>query len=352
MKIGVEDVSISYELQQPAGEKKFVRRPLSAARGGENENDRISSEPLRGAAASSKSKSKSLSQESSTRFTPIKPMRVTDSNDENKINTNNNKNNRPKSAVRFQDEHRRATVTSTSRRASTSTPSSSSGRRPHPPYFAHGGSSSSGAARRGSQALESPIRSRPVTPNTQMRLFGNESFRQEYQSTTPIPAITRVRKELVMREVEVPWQFSGICADRDHLRIQEDMAKNLRRQKAAIAKNTAVRPGSAPAVAHSKTLPQSFSRNRNSRTNGPILNLPYTTLRRSAAPVKTIHAARWNVQTKDRDDEERAKPEGGKDLSLDAMYDDTQHHAYYRRHRDAHKGGTISKNEQFSHLFR
>jgi hypothetical protein len=317
MKIGVEDISISYELQQPTnGKKKFVRQTISAASG--------KSTPPQG-------RSISNSAEHSGRMNiNNKPPKIS-------INTTH-KNNRPQSAVRFQDGPK-ATTPTTRRPPQSQSPAHSS--------------------RRSTQVPESPIHSRPVTPNRQVKTYGNEqrfpvtSFRQEYQSTTPIPAITRVRKELVYQDTAIPWNRSCNPPDRDDLRVKEDMAKNLRyKQKMATSQNTGglvLRPRSAPA-GHKKTIPDSFSRNRNSRTSGPILNLPYSELRRNVLPVEVnIHDKRWNCQTKDRDDDERAKPEGGKDTSLHAMY--LKENAYYRRNRPR-TGGAINKTQEFSYLFR
>ena len=246
--------------------------------------------------------------------------------------------NRPASAVRFQEGGPIHNPT---------TPPSR-GRPPQSPVL---------YAKRAQHVPESPIHDRPVTPNRHVKTYGEEprfpitSFRQEYQSTSPtgIPTIIRVRKELVLQEVATPWNSSCNPPNRDTLRVHEDMAKNLRRQKVAISQNRGVRPGSAPS-GHKKTIPDSFSRNRNSRTSGPILNLPYSELRRNCPPVeKNIHDKRWNIQTKDRDDDERAKPEGGKDTSLHAMY--SKENAYYRRNRPM-TGGAINKTEDFSAIFR
>lgn len=300
MKLGIDDVSISYEIPQ-AGKKKGHRRHTSPF--GNARTDAPQAVPQR----------HSVSVGAPMNIIN-KPPRI---GVENYVNAD--------TAVRFADNVPKAINTPTPRRRA--------------------------------QSSESPVHARPVTPNKNVKTYGNEprfpitSFRQEYQSSTPIPTITRVRKELVLQDEVIPWNRGCIPPNRDDLRVNEDMAKNLRRQKDAIAKHTKMRPGSAPAGGHKqKTIPHSFSRNRNSKCSGPILNLPYTELRRHVSPPKkSIHDKRWNIQTKDRDDEERARPQGGRDVSLHAMY--LKENAYYRRNRPT-TGGAINKTSEFSYLFR
>lgn len=334
MKLGIEDVSISYQVAQPVEKKKFVRRAMSVAM---DSGSHHQSTPTK--------RSHSVGHTSRMSVKNRPPMIGIGNNNKNTNNNNeknkdktNNSSERPASAVRFQDGGGSKAITPNRRR---------------PPQ------SPTPSAQRAIQVPESPIHGRPVTPNKQVKTYGEEprfpitTFRQEYQSTTHIgiPTITRVRKELILKEVAVPWNSSCNPPDRETLRVQEDMAKNLRQQKKAISQNRGVRPGSAPA-GHKKTIPDSFSRNRNSRTSGPILNLPYRELRRNCPPIeKNIHDKRWNIQTKDRDDDERAKPEGGQDTSLHAMY--MKENAYYRRNRPTTGGAiAITKTDDMSGVFR
>lgn len=315
MKIGVQDASISYEVAEPqTGKKKFVRRTYTGQ--------------------------SSLSEKLPVNKNPVHDNHV-DRARPPKLSINTKmgkevKSSSPTSLVRFNSNADKAVK-----------PSSPPKRRiPSSPLnrpFAN------------SQGPESAIQSRPVTPNRSVKLYGEEprfpvtSFRQEYQNDTPIPTITRVRKEVIHQDVEIPWNRSCNPPDRQALLVEEYMKKNLRDQKLQMTQNTGLRPRSAPAP-HKKTLPDSYARNRNSKTNGPILNLPYSELRRNAPPmVRNIHEKRWNIQTKDRDDEERAKPENGKDTSLHAMY--TKTNCFYRRNRPV-TGGAINRTRDFSQVLR
>jgi hypothetical protein len=315
MKIGVQDASITYELAEPANKKKkFVRQKYS------------------GQPASDDSE---LGRNNSAAAVKRPPKIMTNNRTENTSGTNS----RPKSAVRFRhpDDGAKPVSPSSQRRPPKS---------PLP------------SMRRSSQGPESVVHSRPVTPNRQVKVYGEEprfpvtSFRQEYQSMTPIPTITRVRKELVIEEIAIPWDRSCNPPDRRKLLVEETMAKHLREQKVLLAKNQGVRPGSAPSGrGHKKSIPESFARNRNSKTNGAILNLPYSELRPHASPVTwNIHEKLWNCQTKDKDDEERARPEKMKNAtSLHAMY--AKENAFYRRNRPV-TGGAINKTQECSRLFR
>lgn len=306
MKLGVQDASISYELTDPEAKKKFVRQTYSA---GQSSNEKSANDPV-------------------TSFSPKRSLRIVIDNNEN------NTSGRPKSAVRFQH---RTTSSSTGTGPTTR-------RRPTSPQQQ--------ISQRNSYAPESAIHSRPITPNKHVRIYGEEprfpvtSFRQEYQGErTPIPTITRVRKELILQDAVVPWDRSCNPPNRQTLMVEESMAKNLRAKKHLMTQNRGIRPVSAP-VGHKKTIPESFARNRNSKTNGAILNLPYSELRRRDAPADCgsdsgIHEKRWNIQTKDRDDDERARPESVRDrTSLHAMY--TKENAYYRRKRPV-TGGAINR---------
>ena len=313
MKLGVQDASISYEVaENKKGKKKFIRRTYTG---------------------------QSTSSEKSSHTTPPqkshkginRPPKIA-------IGTNTGGANQrsPKSVVRFK---------SNPVKVSPATPPSSKRRPKSPLQNSH----------RSSQGPESAIHTRPVTPNRQVKTYGEDprfpvtSFRQEYQSITPIPTITRVRKELVFEDVAIPWNRSCNPPNRQALLVEELMKKNLRDQKSCIAHNVGARPRSAPA-GHKKTLPESYARNRNSKTNGAILNLPYAELRRNAPKVeRNIHEKRWNIQTKDRDDDERARPENGKDTSLHAMY--SKENAYYRRNRPV-TGGAINRTHEYSQEFR
>lgn len=315
MKIGVQDASISYEVAEPQTGKKFIRRTYT------------------GQPTSSSANLPVTKRSASDNYDQRRPPKLS-------INTKmgtGDKPSSPKSAVRFNGNADRGVKAS----------SSPNRRIPSSPLHRHIISP---------QGPESAIQSRPVTPNRSVKVYGEEprfpitSFRQEYQNDTPIPTITRVRKEVVHQDVEIPWNRSCNPPNRHTLLVEEYMKKNLRDQKVLMTKqNNGLRPRSAPA-AHKKTLPQSYARNRNSKTNGPILNLPYSELRRNAPPKETnIHERRWNIQTKDRDEEERAKPEKGKDTSLHAMY--TKENCYYRRNRPV-TGGAINRTRDFSQVLR
>ena len=305
MKIGVEDVSVSYDLPQPASKKKSFRRAQSAAQQCSSGREEISP----------KRRIQSVAEGNPSKYVDALSSR----------NENNNNDARPQSGVRFANGEK-------------ARKSASSGERIN-------------------RAPESPIHSRPVTPNAHIRVFGNEprfvvtSFRQEYQDISPIPTITRVRKELILTDVAVPWNSSCNPPDRDELRVRQDMAKSLRLQKKAKEKNAGVRPRSGSHRYHPKSLPQSYSRARYCKTNGPILNLPLYEIRRDIhPPPRTIHNERWNLQTKDKDDDERAKPSGGLDMSVEAMYH--KRNSYHRKDRNVNKGGTISKTDELQHILR
>mmetsp|Transcript_20266 Transcript_20266/g.34165 ORF Transcript_20266/g.34165 Transcript_20266/m.34165 type:complete len:315 (+) Transcript_20266:106-1050(+) len=314
MKIGVQDASISYEVAEPqTGKKKFIRRTYTG-----------------------QSTSSSTNLPVNKKATHVERTRPPKLVINTRVGYGDKPSSPPKSAVRFNSNADRAVKTSSPPKRRI--PSSPLNR-----TFTN------------SQGPESAIQSRPVTPNRSVKVYGEEprfpvtSFRQEYQNDTPIPTITRVRKEIVHQDVEIPWNRSCNPPNRDTLLVEEYMKKNLRDQKIQMTQNTGLRPRSAPA-AHKKTLPDSYARNRNSKTNGPILNLPYSELRRNAPPKeRNIHERRWNCQTKDRDDEERAKPENGKDTSLHAMY--TKENCFYRRNRPV-TGGAINRTREFSQVLR
>ena len=329
MKIGIEDVSISYNLPEPVkGKKRFIRRAASAA--STHPETTVTQKPKRGYSVATPSRT---SNEFSTAVQPVSkrgfsvavPSRVS----QEIMSTKTPERQRLKSAVHFKDGKDDANISSPSRPVQTP------------------------SKLKNYSVPESPIHSRPVTPNKRIITFGEEprfastSFNQNLKNETPIPIANRVRKELILQDVAIPWDRSCNPPDRDSLRLAADMAKNLRKQKARKERNIGVRPMTAP-VPHQKTLPTSYSRNRNSKTSGPILNLPYKELRPCPPVETTIHEKRWNVQTKDRDDEERAKPEKPADTtSLHAMY--AKENAYYRRNRPT-TGGIINKTADFRRL--
>lgn len=146
----------------------------------------------------------------------------------------------------------------------------------------------------------------------------------------------RVRKAIIKPTDNVPWDSSTGKIDRDYLMLLQDNEISKFRQ-AAWDPPVSARPTTAnigPSHEYDrKTITSSYSRCREARTSGPILNIAShhvgyaqkTAERISEITSTGIHDSRWNVSTKDRDEEPRARP----DIPIDSKSSNRFHETFY-----------------------
>jgi hypothetical protein len=149
----------------------------------------------------------------------------------------------------------------------------------------------------------------------------------------------RVRKAMVRNPDHAPWDNSTYNVDREHLLILQD--NKISKYRDTIVSGEPPSLSSTPQTIKAgatheddrKTITSSYSRCRDARTSGPILNVEshhigftQKTLERVRESTSTgIHGTQWNVSTKDRDDEPRAKP----NLSIDSKSSEKFHEVFY-----------------------
>mmetsp|Transcript_9919 Transcript_9919/g.14933 ORF Transcript_9919/g.14933 Transcript_9919/m.14933 type:complete len:309 (-) Transcript_9919:425-1351(-) len=128
----------------------------------------------------------------------------------------------------------------------------------------------------------------------------------------------RVRRNVELSQASFVWDKSTKCPDREHLTLTQDNEISKSRKDTWGSMS---RPPSATAAGRShendrKTIASSYSRCRTSKTSGPVVNLQSHLVGRSKEVEEHIedlldtgiHDVKWNVSTKDKDEEERAKP--------------------------------------------
>jgi hypothetical protein len=144
----------------------------------------------------------------------------------------------------------------------------------------------------------------------------------------------RVRQPVVKPPDHAPWDNSTYNVDREHLLvIQDNEVSKFRDRIAWSASPPEILKIGPTHEENRKTISTSYSRCRDPRTSGPILNVEshhvgfkQKTIQRIHAHTATgIHENQWNVSTKDRDEEPRAKPE----LSSDSKSSDRFHEVFY-----------------------
>jgi hypothetical protein len=164
----------------------------------------------------------------------------------------------------------------------------------------------------------SPIYGKPSPTSPARKPPRPTSAPMQRPRTTEFPQ--RVRKAVLLPPDNTPWDNSTSNLDRGFLLIlQDNEISKFRQEVWESPRNT--RPETAhigPSHEHDrKTISTSYSRCRDARTSGPILNISShhvgfaqkTAERISDKTTTGIHGSRWNVSTKDRDEEPRAKPE-------------------------------------------
>lgn len=124
---------------------------------------------------------------------------------------------------------------------------------------------------------------------------------------------TRIRKPKLPWEDPNKWNSSTTVGNRDELSLlMDNKISKFRKSEWAKEQATPAPCFEGPNnVSGRKTIHSSYSRHRNARTSGPVLNLDIDlALAQIPAPPtpRPLQENRWNVQTKDRDDEPRAKP--------------------------------------------
>lgn len=118
----------------------------------------------------------------------------------------------------------------------------------------------------------------------------------------------------------IPWDATAVCNDLNELNMIMDNNISLFRKESWAKEQHPVNPdfeGSSKS-SQRKTLHSSYSRHRCANTSGPVLNLDIDLNLAEIPgprPSPDFQKQRWNIQTKDNDDEPRARPESrvGKD---------------------------------------
>lgn len=158
----------------------------------------------------------------------------------------------------------------------------------------------------------------------------------------------RVRSEVKLPTTPCPWDNSTYLLDRDFLQLQLDSKLSAYRQSEW---SHILHPDcfhSNLGGSHEmdrKTLMSSYSRCRTSKTSGPVVNIHSHRFGYSGAVEKKIndiestgiHDKRWNIATKDKDDDERAKPTKSFDKSAKHLF--AEFHSMERRSKKV--SGTI-----------
>lgn len=146
----------------------------------------------------------------------------------------------------------------------------------------------------------------------------------------------RVRRAFQKPQDQAPWNNSTTPSDRDMMTILQDNEISKYRQN-AWGPSTPPKPSSPAAgplyESDRKTLSTSYSRCRDSRTSGAILNISthhvgyaqHTMQRIQETSNTGIHHTRWNVSTKDCDEQPRAKP----NIPFDQMSSETLFNTFY-----------------------
>lgn len=133
------------------------------------------------------------------------------------------------------------------------------------------------------------------------------------------------------------WDSSTYCLDRDQLQIEQDKKILSFRKSRHIVASKPPYNTSKIGASHEgdrKTLSCSFSRCRVSKTSGNIINIHSHRCGYGAAIEKHvdelndtgIHECKWNITTRERDEEERAKPLASSDKSADFLRDEFYSH--------------------------
>lgn len=165
----------------------------------------------------------------------------------------------------------------------------------------------------------------------------------------------RVRKAATKPADTVPWNSSTGNVDREYLLLLQDNEISKFRQ-AAWDIPISARPTTANiGASHEndrKTITTSYSRCREARTSGPILNISShhvgyaqkTAERISEITSTGIHDTRWNVSTKDRDEEPRARPE----IPFDSKSSYRFHETFYSQDawRNISSRGVMTPSQQ------
>mmetsp|Transcript_22401 Transcript_22401/g.23075 ORF Transcript_22401/g.23075 Transcript_22401/m.23075 type:complete len:330 (+) Transcript_22401:79-1068(+) len=164
----------------------------------------------------------------------------------------------------------------------------------------------------------------------------------------------RVRHAFQKSEEQPPWNNSTTAVDRDRSIIIQDNEISKYRQNAwgYSTPPKLLSPTTGPShESDRKTLSTSYSRCRDARTSGPILNISthyvgyaQQTMQRINENTNTgIHNIRWNVSTKDRDEEPRAKP----NISIDQMSSEKLFDTFYSNDvlKEVSSRGIIKQNE-------
>jgi hypothetical protein len=143
----------------------------------------------------------------------------------------------------------------------------------------------------------------------------------------------RVRNEIKLPTPPCPWDNSTHLLDREFLQLQLDNRISSYREAdwACLPRPRSSR--SKTGGSHEcdrKTLSMSYSRCRTSKTSGPVVNIHAHRYGYSGIVDKHInekedtgiHKKRWNIATKDKDDEERAKPAQAPNKSAKCLCDE------------------------------
>jgi hypothetical protein len=148
----------------------------------------------------------------------------------------------------------------------------------------------------------------------------------------------RVRKAVIHPPDHAPWNNSTSNLDREFLLIlQDNEISKFRQEVWESPPNNNPRPQTTnlgPSYEYDrKTISTSYSRCRDAKTSGPILNIAshhvgfaQKTVERISKKTSTgIHGSKWNVSTKDRDEDPRAKPE----MPSDSKSSSKLHETFY-----------------------
>ena len=163
----------------------------------------------------------------------------------------------------------------------------------------------------------------------------------------------RVRNAVKLpKEKLSPWDNSTYCLDRELLQIRQDSRISAYRESHWATLPRPLSSHCKKGESHEsdrKTLSGSFSRCRASKTSGPVVNIrfyryghdPDISRLNDDLNVTGIHNTKWNTMTRQRDEEDRAKPAKGPDKSTEFLFAEFYSDS---RHRRKFAGAIVDSN--------